>query len=91
MFWHLGEINYIGLTLDSAHSVTISGAASCYVYDCADDSIVASGYATVGGGGLDLFFLWQPTVIGVYAAKMVYQIGEEIFSATQIIEVKETM
>jgi len=88
--WVLGERRNVFTLVDAAlgEDPTISGAVY-EVFDTSDESIVNSGDATVSE--LIVYFLWEPSVVGTYVARINYTIGSELYTSNQVIEVKETM
>jgi hypothetical protein len=88
--WVLGERRNIYTQVSAAigEDPTISDAVY-EIFDTSDDSVVASGDAIVYD--LIVYFLWEPSVTGVYVAKINYTVGSELYNSSQVIDVKETM
>lgn len=90
MAWHLGENKYITSTVESEFGTDFEITSADYiVYNQADASIVTSGIAQIDGH--NLYFIWQPSEVGIYVADIEYVIGTEIFSSRQVVEVWETL
>ena len=89
--WHLGETRYVYSVVSSATSTpfTISGA-TYKVYDTADpETVLASGMASIDVA--TMYALWTPSAESLYLFEFTYNIGSEILTSTQVIEVKEIM
>lgn len=90
MQWVLGAERYVYTTVSSAGGEAFTISTATYeVFDASDESVVASGAATVQDA--TIFFLWEPVEVGVFVARFNYFIGSEDFYSSQVIEVKETM
>jgi hypothetical protein len=86
--WVLGEKRYVYTQITASVPVLISGV-SYEIFDISDESVVASGVASISNQ--IVYCLWQPEEVGVYVTQFDYIIGEESFTSSQVIEVKETI
>lgn len=86
--WILGDRRNIYTVVSAAlgPDPTISNA-TYEVFDVADESVVASGVASISS--LIVYFLWEPSITGIYVARIYYDILDEQFTSNQIIEVRE--
>lgn len=88
--WVLGETRnvYTQVIASLGSDPTIS-SATYKVFDTSNENVVASGDASIND--LIVYFLWEPTDVGVYVARINYVVLEEDYVSDQVIEVKETI
>ena len=88
--WYLGANRYVFTQVytESGEDLTIN-SSTYSIYDTSDESIVASGLATVQDQ--IIFCLWEPSEIGIYVVDFDYVIGDETFTSRQVVEVTETL
>jgi hypothetical protein len=88
--WRFGEKRYVYSEVTSvlSQSFTIS-SATYIIYNCSNESVVDSGSASIQDH--IVYKIWEPTTSGTFVVKFEYTIGSEVFSSSQVIEVKETV
>ena len=86
----IGERRYVytAVTSSTDEDFTIS-SASYSIYDASDNSLVSSGTATVFNN--NIYTLWTPENYGIFVVEFLYEVGSEVFSSRQIIEVNNTI
>ena len=86
--WILGDRRNIYTVISAAigPDPTISNA-TYEVFDTEDESVVASGVASISD--LVIYFLWEPEETGLYVARIYYDILDEEFTSNEIVEVRE--
>jgi len=90
MIWVLGEKRDVSAVVSVAIGADpVISSATYEVFDTSDESIVASGSASVSN--LIVYFLWQPSDVGNYVARIYYNILDEKYTSSQVIEVRETL
>ena len=88
--WVLGEKKNVYAQVSAALGTDpVISDATYEVFDSSDETVVASGSASVSD--LIVYFLWEPTEVGVYVARIKYTIVDEDYYSDQVLDVKETM